>query len=415
MLKRISPRRWALSTIACVAVLAMTTSSAFAQFGGGGGFRDVANPEIDSEQIEQIGDMVAFTDDQYEFANELLQSYLAEIKVLGEKVRAITDGARQEFRETRDQSVWQDVMGAMAPLGEEKDKIGERFMEDLRLILDADQDEQWEEVERFHRRYTSFSDDGLLSGETVDVIAAVRDMELPEETMEGLKPILEQYSIEVDRALLARNKTYESAMSKGIEMFRSGDMDKMQDLYEDARDEATRVRDINRRYAKQVETVLEASYAAEFNREFKERSFPRVYRPSITGRAITASMEFEDLSPEQLDQIEMIRDDYRTRENAFNDKIAKTIEDGEMSRGVESMFGRGRGRGGESQEIRDVRAEKRDLDEATMARLRALLTDEQAARLPEREDNSDWRERLPNRGGDGNRRGGDRGNRPRTL
>ncbi|GAB4543762.1 MAG: hypothetical protein Tsb0013_00200 [Phycisphaerales bacterium] len=406
MSHRFSFRRWIRSSLFGVVALSLTAVPALAQFGGGG-FRQISEPDVDTLQIEIIGEMLAFSDEQNDLAIELLQGYLSEVSDMAEQVRAITDGARQEFRETRDPSVWQDVMAAMGPLNDQKDQITERFMEDLQLILNEDQFKRWDEVERFHRRYTSFSDDGLLSGETVDVIQAVNDMDLPEEDMAALKPILDQYALELDRALIERNKAYEEGMSRGMELWRSGDMEQIQKLFDDARDKAERVRDINRRYAKQVEQTLDPAFAGEWVREFKEQSFPRVYRPSPTERAIDTAMEFEDLTADQREQIMTLRREYASRVESMNDEIAKAIEDGEMSRGIEMFFGRGRRGGGDQDELREVRNAKQEYDTTVMTKLRSMLTNEQLVRLPEREDNRDWRDRLPNR------RGG--GDRPREL
>ena len=394
-------RRSMAALLGFVAIVALSPA-AQAQFGGRG-FRDIAQPDVDRMQIDIIAEMLSFSEDQVELAYELHTGYLAEMTELEEVVRGIMDGVRQEFRETRDPSVWQEMMGAMEPLREDKDQYTESFMEDLQLILNEDQFAEWDEVERFHRRYTSFSDDGMLSGETVDVIMAVRDMDLPEEDMAALKPILNQYSIELDRALKSRNEAYEEGMSQGMALWRSNDMEKMQELWEDAKGHAERVRDLNRRFAKQVEAALDPAFAGEWQREFKEQSFPRVYRPTFTARSLTAAEKITTLSPEQTEQIEAIVGEYHNRIDSMNDEIAKLVEKSEMERDISSMMGR-RGRGGaEQDEARNARGEKSDYEAAVLERVRNLLTEEQRQMLPEREDNRDWRERLPNRDRGGNR------------
>ncbi|MEM1423386.1 MAG: hypothetical protein AAGH64_05215 [Planctomycetota bacterium] len=409
MTRHLPLRRRCSTLLLGLAALFVAAPAAEAQFGNRG-FREVAQPDVDRTQIQIIGEMVGFSEEQLELAFELHQGYLAEMTDLEERVREIVDGVRNEFRETRDPSIWQEMMSAMVPLSEEKDGYTRAFMEDLELILNADQFEQWPEVERFHRRYTSFSDDGMLSGETVDVALAVRDMDLPEVDMQAVEPILMQYSMELDRALKARNAAYEEGMSQGMARWRQGDMEAIQKLWEDAKREAERVRDINRRYANQIEQTLDPAFAGEWAREFKEQSFPRVYRRTYTGRALDTAMRFEDLTSEQTEQLEAIFSEYQRRVDSMNDDIAKLIEDSEMTRDVMSMMGRGR-RGGEQDEVRNARGEKSDYEESVLARLNGVLTTAQQIRLPEREDNRDWRERLPNRGNNANRGGG----RPREL
>jgi hypothetical protein len=376
-----------------LALMVVSAPALHAQFGGG--MRDVADPEVDSQQLDTIAEMLDFSNQQRELASQLLQGYLAEMTRLGENVRAMMDGARAEFRETRDPRVWQDLMEAMGPFEEEKRTITQRFMEDLRLILEPEQDDKWDDVERFHRRYTSFSDDALLSGENVDLIAAVGDMDLPADQMAAVEPILEQYALEIDRALRERNKVYEESMEGAMQLWRDQDFEEMQKRFDNSRDAAETVRDVNRRFAREVETTLEREFASEWSREFKARSFPRVYRATPTVEAFETALAFDDLTPEQREEISAMRDAYRARVGSVNDEIAGAIEESEMSRSIMSFFGRGRNN--DSNEVREARDEKRELERQTQDRLRALLTEDQRDRLPDRESNRDWRDRLPNR------------------
>lgn len=383
-------------------LVALAPQTALAQFGMN--WRDITRPDFDTRQVDTIAEMLAFDDIQRDMAAELLAAYQADIGRLAEDVSAIMEGARQEFRETRDPSVWQDVMGVVGDLGDKKDGMTQEFMENMQLILTGEQVEQWGRVERYHRRSTSFGEDGLLSGENVDVIMAVESLELSEEQMAVVRPVLDQYELEIDRALIERNRVYEESMEGAMQLWQNQDFEEMEERYEKARDVAKRVRDINRRFARQVEQTLEGESAARMSRTFKEQSFPRVYRRGEVGEMVDTVLEFEDLSVDQLEQVETIRAEYIRRVEGMNDNIAKAIEESELERGVMSLMGRGRGN--ESDEIRDARTVRREFDDSTMERIRALLTPEQAERLPE-EQETNWRDRL------NQRRGGERGNRPR--
>lgn len=385
------------------AVVALAPQSALAQFGMN--WRDVTRPDFDTRQMDTVAEMLVFDEVQRDLAAELLADYQARVAALAEDVNAIMNGAREEFRETRDPSVWQDVMGVVGELGDKKDGITDEFMENVQLILTSDQLQSWDRVERYHRRSMSFGNDGLLSGESVDVVLAVESLELPEDQMATIRPVLEQYELEIDRALIERDRVYEESMEGAMQLWQNQDFEEMEERYEKARDVAKRVRDLNRRYARQIEQTLEGEASERMSRTFKEQSFPRVYRRGQVDEVFDTVMQFADITVEQMEQIEDLRAEYERRAEAMNDKIAEAIEEGEMDRGVMSLMGRGRGN--ESEEIRESRREKREFDDATIQRVRSLLNTEQADRLPE-EETTNWRDRLDQRRGNRPRRGGGR-------
>jgi len=396
-----------------VALLFGSTTPAEAQPRGGGmmmGMGRLTEPDVSSKDIESYAALLSLTEEQKAAANELLLSYQQEFSALAEQVRQIRDGARQEFEETRDPAVWQDLMPRFEELGEEKKALESSFLEDFRLLLTPEQDALWPKLERMRRRDRTLSQGGIVSGETVDLFKVIEESKLSEETTAALSAVLEQYEMDLDRALIERNETYETGMARGMQNWRDQDFESMEENFAKARDAAIKLRDINRKYARQIEGLLPEESRAEFNRKFKEASFPRVYAKTYVTRAFEATDGFEDLTAEQREQIRAMREAYTRELNAINEKMAAAIEEGELTRGVRDMMGMGPGGGNEA--TREGREARRELDRATEEKLRALLTEEQQARLPER-PSQNWRE-----GGqreERTRRMGEREERPREL
>lgn len=393
---RIGMVRLALLGVAVGVVLSMS-APAMAQFRGPGG--RVGEPDVTSEELKRLDEMLSLTEDQELVAGELHSAYLAEVQALGEEARRVSDAARDEFRESRDPSVWRDLGEVMDTFEARKEELSDGFFSDLRLIMTPEQDQRWAQVERFHRRFTSMSNDrGLISGEGVDLIEAVRELDLSEETSGAVRPLLDQYEVEVDRALVERNKAYEEGLAQGRALFFNQDFDAMERLFEQSREAAIKLRDVNQRYARQVLNLLETDQAAKLQREIDERSFPQVYRETYAEKAFEAAAGFEGMSDEVRTRVTELRAAFERDMEAANKKLADAIAESEMTRSVRSMFGRGpRGPGGgndESEEIRAARDAKRDLSSRMMDRLRSTLGPELASKLPEREGAENWREQA---------------------
>jgi len=190
----------------------------------------------------------------------------------------------------------------------------------------------------------------------------------------------------------------ETRMKEMAEIRASGDFEKMQEVIERGREASVRVRDVNRKYARQVAGMLPEDLKAKFDDAFKRESFPDVYRESLTQRSVDAALGFADITEDQKNSITTIKSNLERDLKSLNDELAAAIEEGEMTFNIGQGFGnRDRGPSG------DLRREKRDLENTSMEALKKVLTPEQIERMPKREEGD--------RGGDrGNNRGGDRGN-----
>ncbi len=352
-----------------------------------GGMRSLTEPDMTSKDLEQAAAVLQLDEEQLAVGEELLKSYLVNWEALRGKISTAMDGARQEFRETQDPAVWMDFQKVSDGFQDEKKAMTDQFMADLKLMLTEDQLELWPKVERQRRRVRSL-EQSFLSGEGVDVIELVKEMELAPESAEAVAPILDRYEVELDRALEQRDKIYESGMDRGMELWQNQDFETMEKLFAEARDAGIKVRDTHRRAVKQIMSVLTPEQGAAFETAFKEASFPQVYRRSFAVRAFETADEMADLTEDQRTQIADLRAQLDRELATRNDAMAESIEKEEMTRTIQGMMGMGRrGPGGD----REARQAKRDLEMAMMDRLKSVLTPEQQALLPEPEQQRDWR------------------------
>jgi Spy/CpxP family protein refolding chaperone len=361
----------------------------------GGGFQDMAAP-ISARQKERYSEALGLTAEQKAAVDALFDGYAEQAREADEQMRAKMEAARNEFRETQDPAVWGKVGDSMAAFRETRKKLDQGFLQDFREVLTPDQAEKWPAVERTHRRDQTLRR-GFLSGERVDLVDLVNDSDLPEDVRAALGPVMQEYEADLDRELIRRNDAYEKGFEKLRELREAGDMEGAQAVVEEGREAGVRVRDLNRRYARQIAAALPEDRRPAFEASFKQASFPDVYRPGVVGRSLGAAAGFEDLTAEQKDTITRLSDTYQRSAAALNDKIAAAIEEREQDFRVENMFSRGGANEGPGA---DLRRERRELDRSTLEALRKALTEEQAQKLPSGE-----RERE----GGGDRRRGRRG------
>lgn len=385
------------------------------RMGGPGGMGGMGmEPSLSSDQIKKFGDRLNFTQDQRDAAKALYDGFFAAYQEKADAFRKKMDAAREQFRETRDMSVWQEVGEGMQQLRKERQAAEATLMSDLKSLLTEEQAAQWPRIERDHRRESTIRMN-MISGGSVDVAELVARLKLPEEEAAKLEPVIDAYATDLDPALSRRNAIFEQAMGQGMQMWRrmmenGGNDPEMQKMFDEGREAGIRVRDINRRYASQIKALLGPEAAAKFDEEFKRESFPQVYRQRWGLNSIAAAEKMEDLNETQRASLSSLKEGYQRDLAALQEKATKAIEEQDEKATLQGMMSRFM----DDPVMRDLRTQGEALDTKTVDALKALLTPEQAAKLPERRQGGgqNWRmEGGPGMGGGGG--GGENGEQPR--
>jgi hypothetical protein len=368
---------------------------------GGGPMAAFNNPTMNSRELTKYADLLGLDADQREAAKALLDGYQQQFNAGRQEMQDRMQAAREEARGGGGGGAG---FAAFREIGQkwqtQREKMDREFLSDFKGILTPEQEKNWPRFERVHRRDHSM-DRGLISGERLDVFRLVEDAKLSPDEQAKVSPILARYEEDLDRELVNRDQVQRDVFSRQGEVMQSGDQDAAQRLIQQGRDAAVRVRDVNRKYAREVQEQLPESKQFEFAKAVKQASFPNVYNDTYGQRALTAAVGFGDLTPDQKESVRAIRDAYNRDLAVVNDKIAAAQEKMEMSFNVGQMMGGG---GRDQGELGELRRDKRDLEEATLENLRKVLNEDQRARLPRQQDRGDF---GPGQGGQRMRGGGD--------
>jgi Spy/CpxP family protein refolding chaperone len=376
-----------------------------------GGMMGGNTPAISQRQAEKYYEMLGLTAEQKEAAGTLFEAYQDAARDVQEGVQSKMEDVRAEFQETRDPSVWGGMREIMQKARAERTKLDEGFFADLGVLLTPEQASGIGRVERAFRRENG-ARQGLMSGERVDLVSMVDEAEVREKLGEArpkLDEMLSLYEEEMDRAIKQRDEVRAKIAESFQEVRQSGDQEKMNALIADGREASARVRDVNRKFARQMSASLEGEAKELFEKRFKEQSFPDVYRPTRAARALDAAMGLNDLTPEQKTQVEELKASYTRAMGPLNEKLAKATEENEETldaAGLMRMFGGGAQEG----PLADARRERREEMNSTTEKLRKILTPEQIDRLPTGNDDEggEGGPRRQRRGGQGGEGGGRR-------
>lgn len=388
--------RRGFALLACVAGLSVgiLAESAHAQrgaisVGGRAGMGNGFAPSISKADLKKFAAVLSLDELQTETSEQLLAAFQAEHDVIAKQARKEMDRIRVEFEDSQDPSVFRDEMPkVMEVYRTESQKIEKQFFDDMKLLLNAEQTERWPKVERLHRRLQSLPA-GMLSGESVDLVATVEQLKLTE-TPPDLVAILDRYETDLDRALIERDRIREertAAMMRGGPGGGGGfnfDFEQIRKDMAEMRKAGIEVCEINQRYARSVEATLPEDRRAEFGQQVRKETFPRVYRETHTAKCLQAAAEFGDLSPDQKSAISQLVETYDREVKSINGKWADAVQASEADGGGDpmSMFMGG----GEEPAVADARKAKRELDKVSRDKLLAILNEDQAGRLPEREE-----------------------------
>lgn len=383
--------------------------------GGGGGFGMFRNalekPTLNERDLESALIGLNLTEDQREAVTALVDGYQEQAEQVAQQSRQARQSAMEAMRDGGPEAAaeaWQKTAEDQKKWRTEREKLDASLLSDVQAILTPEQTSKWESVRRQVVRSQSMRQ-GLLAGERVDVLVLVNKLELTEQDREQLRPVLEQYELDIEREIAARDRVTNEAVSS-FEPAQLFDPEKREDLTKrmEARREASeKVREVNSRFAKQVAALLPEASRVQFDRAYKEASFPDVYRTTQAGRALTAAEGFGDLTADQRLAIADLYDSYTQQVERLRPRLEEATLEAEKNFSIaNALSGMGpgqrmrgaEGRNNQPDPQRELRQERRELDDKALADLKKILSVEQAARLPEPEPGDQMRRQRGNGG-----------------
>jgi hypothetical protein len=385
----IAPRRHmrALWSLAAAAVFAVTAPSP-AQFGLSGGIGDAFRPAFTTRDIQLAEEMLNLDEAQRFILETLFDDYQAEFRTGVDSFRDRVANLRTEIDpENPDPGkIMRIVFGTIDEWRAESKVLAEQFVEDLKGLLNEQQMDLWPPFERRLFRL-KFLRNGQLPAENLDLTVQVQSLQLDPPVVEELQPLLLEYETALHDALRKREDYLQSSQSELIEAIQSNNYDLGIEVADRQVTLREAVRDVNEKYTVSIAAALPEDAGKDFLTSVREATYPRVYRMIPAQRAFQAAKEIEGLSPETVEAINALEQDFVSELNTFNEHLVQVIRDYEpekIKNKVEQAASRLSGETPRSLEdpTRDEFAKRNEISTRYMDLLKALLTPEQFAGLP---------------------------------
>lgn len=372
-----------------------------ARIGGDNSFE----PAVSAPQMKRLSHVLSLNETQAALADEFLRDYHSIFREGAEAVRERMSVVQEEARATGDFSVFGEKIGPLLEeWGRERERLERDMIENLRSLLSEEQLESWPIFERERRRMEQLPD-SRLGGEDVDVILLTHEVTTGGEFGQDIIERLDQYAIELDAALQARQRTIESLQEDWREAL-GGERERLEDIWNEATRKREAVRDINERYARQISELLKegsgevAAAGESLWRLYIERAYPMAFEDTRADRMIKGALELEALGDDERALVEGVQLELSQRLDAIGHRLIAELvkEEKELppfAQNVRIEGGGGAGRaigltmtmsGDGEEQYGGLLRERWEASEAAVERLKAGLAPEQIAGISSREE-----------------------------
>jgi hypothetical protein len=325
--------------------------------------------------IDKAKRLLNLDDDQFEIVKDLYQGYRAAYRSVVEESDARRHQMYEKARDGDGDAAEAKSREMMKKTIADLDRLDETFMSDLRAILSGGQAATIDEFERAKRR-ESTRHSSMLSGEGADPIDILQHLTIDPSSLADFPTAAADYAESLDRQIVARSRIWRAGYDSYLS---TGDWQVLRDAYPKLYVVSKQIRDLNRRFSRQIAEMLSDADRARFEEEFRRRSYPQVYQESVIAKRLKAARNADALTDSQKDQLTSVEHSYDRDAEAINvrwrsslDRVQELI----VSSGSRSWDS------SEAQTLREVVEERVRLDKSFLDRIDAVLSEEQAGRLP---------------------------------
>ncbi|MBL8745339.1 MAG: hypothetical protein JNK58_03175 [Phycisphaerae bacterium] len=334
--------------------------------------------KVTSEHVERLARDVKLDADQKRAAMDLLTAYQLQHAQALEKMSSYREAYERAIKagETPEQKA--HFAETTARYERHCRALRDGLIVDLRSILTGPQEARWPRFERWYRR-GELLPKGTLHGESVDIERLIERFRPLGTREEAVDQLIDEYSVEIDAALTARQTLIERRKPTGdAEMPPEAVAAAIERMIDDEHQARLRVRRVNFAFAERAAGLIEGDGAEQFRRAFDAAAYPEVFSRESADAAFGEVLRLEDLTDEQRGAIEQVRAEYEAALPDANRRWAEGIRRGEDRLTARVLLARAREPGGPTD---DDRGAREALDLRARSRVAAVLTPAQRQRL----------------------------------
>lgn len=357
----------------------------------------IGGRELSPSSIERLTRILSLNAEQKAAVADLLAAYQAKRTEASRKMSDFEKALREKHGggyETGNQAYIKESQDAYKKYGDHQKKLRENVVADIKAVLNDEQSDKWENVERWLRRGRQMARTFGMSGAgRIDLTAMIERLYKGAAIPEGIAQALDAYEGDLDRLLKEQeeyqNKLEEEFMKKRDELEKQPAEEQMalqQTVMLKMMEHSKALREANVRQMKKLLPMIEREEKrAEFEAEFYKKAAASPYSGFMgrgqTGgfdKCLAAAEKLDDLTPAQKRSLEEIRKSIRAERLAMDQKAldeAAKKEDEIVAAGkIDFMtFGLSMANAGK---------ERGEWEQKKLALVKDVLTPEQLEKMP---------------------------------
>lgn len=342
---------------------------------------------IGKRALEGYARILKFDDDQKLAASAMHDAYRQSLREANEAHMRAIRAMREDADEGPEQ--FEKMEAVEDQHGERLAQVEKKFFQDLKTLATEDQAARWGDVERCRRREVGLAGGMSVAGAGTDLVSIVDRLGLGEDQRGALAETLGRYEKDLDGMLLER-QTLMDGRPRLTGQFDATVIQSLRDFGKQDRAIGFRVRDLTDQTAAKIATLLPEEKRESWDEQVKRSQHPRVYRTWPTEQMMGAALAMKDLGDAQRADVGQLWQKYRGEAGALGEKWVRAIREEDEDEGRGGTFALGGGTmirmgtdGGPESKTKPIAKERRELDEQFLEKLKAILTKEQVAKLPE--------------------------------
>ena len=391
MLHRTTFRSLVLGGLAAATVL-MATPPAAAQTGRRAMFTEAFRPDIMQRDIALLVTSLQLEEWQRPIMEALLEDYMTSfntgVEAMKDKMKAAAEAVTQAGAANADQ-VLARTMEPLNAWRQEKERLSEKFMSDVKSQLGPQQLERWPAFERAVRRERLLPE-GELSGESVDLFALVTRMQPTSTEDEAIRGTMSAYEMALDDALRSRLDRAKQLRPSMEQAMAAREVDRQADIQDQLMQASIAVREVNDRAIEAIAGAF-GERGSAFRSMALGAGYPEVFRAHPVMLLMQQARKLDSLTDEQAQQIDVLMTEFAGVVDEADMRLLAVVRDDEpkaprrrLKAAAERRAAGGAGTSGPRPEdpIATARAERDRAGDPFRERLMAILTPEQQEQLP---------------------------------
>ena len=382
-------RPLALRTKLASAILALGVAWSAAPFAhaqsGRGSMATLFVPDFLPRDLPVFVDALGLEEWQRPILEALLEDYGTNFATAADGVRSRMGQLKDVAAGTNPEKIVEMISAPLISWKDEKQKLRDDFLSSVRSQLSDVQAEAWPRLERALRREKSLPN-GSISGESLNLVMIVREVDVPPIVADAARPIVEDYEVKLDQALAARDAADEGSIAARLQSL--NDNSKFVAAEERVMQLRIAVRNAQDQGLIAIRDALGADYGPKFELRALRRAFPQVYGPDPLTPLFEAALALPDLTEEQKTKVNELRARFDSEHGALQKRYAEAIrtsEPKEPRRRAEALAIKAAGGNpnfGEGAEVDSVKLERQEMFTRFRASLAEILNDAQKELVP---------------------------------